>query len=359
MAARPTTVDRIRYLDRSQLVPEQEVFGNYYREIISQFGIDTEYYRHDDRAFAPVSSDVYDYTYGDDTTRSYFFTAPLVIYMEANSDSVNLNRFGIETDGDMVCYIVRDDFTECFRDKLGAPRFDTISAFVSGNIVKHVGPVSGEVSNSEISGYTSIDVSFTNFPCSGGLVSTTVSGDWTRFPVKFNRFVAESEAYTERTVNGTLTGSVNGFLNGLGNGLVSGVVSGDLQYFVEPEQRYGENWGIAPQVGDFFRIDFDELNHEEYEITRVHDKNLESDGLNPLLSRYIWRMDCVRRDPSYEDVVGDEIGNPTEEEFTNDRQFLNDAATIVSDEIFDYDNEIVDEAGADDSTSLDDIYGGY
>ena len=63
-------------------------------------------------------------------------------------------------------------------------------------------------------------------------------------------------------------------------------------------------------------------------------------------------MEVVRRDPSYEDVA-----SPTkEEEYTTNKVQLSNINEDVSDEIFDYENEIVDE---NDGINSDQVYGGY
>ena len=59
---------------------------------------------------------------------------------------------------------------------------------------------------------------------------------------------------------------------------------------------------IQPDVGDIVTIDFpDERSREQYEITECLDKNLASDGLNPLLHKYIWKCKARRYINSGED----------------------------------------------------------
>ena len=61
---------------------------------------------------------------------------------------------------------------------------------------------------------------------------------------------------------------------------------------------------IHPEVGDIVTIDFpDENNREQYEITDAFDKQLQSDGISPLLHKYIWKCKAKRHINSYEESV--------------------------------------------------------
>ena len=74
--------------------------------------------------------------------------------------------------------------------------------------------------------------------------------------------------------------------------------------------------------------------------------------MNPLLGKYIWKCDCVRRDPSYEDVEGE----TQEELLTTSKGEQNQWHEDVSNEIFDYDHEPVDDI---DGVNSDSVYGDY
>jgi hypothetical protein len=275
--------------------------------------------------------------------------------METMGDSVILQKFGIETDGDMDAFILIDDFTEQFRDSIGTAEFTTFTDLVlSGNIVSGAGILSAEIGNNEISGFTSAAVS--GLP--SGTVSGIYSGGFVRYPKKHHDLIYKADSYDNRRVDGVLSGTWSGTVDVSGTGSVSGLISGPLAYNTEDPGKYGgPNWKIAPQAGDFFRLDFHDENHEEYEITRVEDRDLQADGLNHLLSKYVWKMTCVRRDPSYENVIGEsEVGGLAEEEFTRSKIEQNHFHETESDDVFDYNNEEVSEV---DGIESDDIYGGY
>jgi hypothetical protein len=60
---------------------------------------------------------------------------------------------------------------------------------------------------------------------------------------------------------------------------------------------------IHPDVGDVIAIDFpDEKSREEYEITECYDKQLTTDGISPLLHKYVWKCKARRRVDSYDRI---------------------------------------------------------
>jgi len=386
MAIHPGTINDIRYLKRNRIVAEQQLQSSWYRELIHSYGIDASYFRQDFDAFTsttPTSAKNYDPIYGEQTSLSYWLSAEIVVYMEALGDQALLNKLGIETNGDFDAYILIDDFSEQFRDLVGVSATDEFITSLSGDINFGVGLLSGEVSNDDLNGYTSAYVNFdlvTSGYLSGGIsgeISGVVSGiynaDYTRHPRLYSDYIYKSGSYSDRAVLGSVSGILSGNINTNWNGTAIGAASGILGYYVDDSKDGGgNNWCISPKVGDFFRLDFYSEeggsvrdNHEEYEITQVVDRNLQVDGLNPLLSKYVWQMACVRRDPSYEDVIGasdnlnpnlDGTNGQKEEEFTTDKEFHNDRIEDASNEIFDYSEDIIDEWHG---LNSDAIYGGY
>jgi hypothetical protein len=348
-------IKQIRYHKEEDLEPQREIHRGYYREIIHQYGVDAAYFRKDLRAYESPSGVYVNYAYGEQTTATYYLNAPVIIYMEMEGDSLLLNKFGIETEGAGSCYILIEDFDEQFRDLIGTERLYIPNMQISGLVCEGSGCLSAEVIAPCLTGYVQECVTFDvpNLSATAGFVSGDLDMEFQRTPLVMNPFTKSSPEYTDQETSGTLFGPFSGVLDLSGNGVVVGTLSGSLAYKSTPAENAGPNWGIAPQVGDFFRIQFhDGVNNEEYEITQIRDKDLMTDGLNPLLDRYIWKMSVKRRDPSYELVVGDD----QEEPWTHDRQEQSDFHEIESDEIFDYDTTPVDDIDRENS---DDIYGGY
>jgi len=85
---------------------------------------------------------------------------------------------------------------------------------------------------------------------------------------------------------------------------------------------------IHPEVGDVIEIDFpDEKNREKYKITDCFDKSLQSDGISPLLHKYIWKCKARRYVDSYEDTGLE----PTEADKQLEEKIKHDA--VVEEEI--------------------------
>lgn len=103
---------------------------------------------------------------------------------------------------------------------------------------------------------------------------------------------------------------------------------------------------IHPEVGDVITIDFpDENNRQQFEITECNDKNLASDGINPLLHRYIWKCKARRYINSGEDFPEKNEANERLEEKLD---FLNNTDEILDKQIGRYDEK-----------NNDAVYGGY
>lgn len=161
----------------------------------------------------------------------------------------------------------------------------------------------------------------------------------------------------QSSVSGDSLGNITGFLVS-GDGIITGEVSMSGTYYTNPPAVRG--WKIAPQVGDFFRLsefqDGDNPNYEEYEITRVYDRNLQTDGINPLLGTYIWRCDVVRREPSHETININGVTEPDKENLIQDNTVHNEMQETSSDTVFDYENTASDTV---DTENSDNAYGGY
>jgi hypothetical protein len=347
-------INKLRFLKRSNLQNAQKLQKEWFREIIQFYGIDTVYFRKYLDFYRDPSGSICDYVYGESPTSEYYLSGDMIVYMEMLGDSFLLSKFGIETDGDAAIYFTIEDFNQQFKDEIGVTvsgKFDdmVVSALVSGFDYN----VSGTVSNSEISGFYSESLTTS---ASGNIIESIevpvkilppAVNDKLAFPNYYD--------YSDWDITGTLVGELKGFIGPSGTGILKGPVSGILTYNTKPAELRGPGWDkdIAPQVGDFFRIDFeDNNNYEEYEISRVSDRNLETDGLNPLLGKYIWKCDVVRRDPSYEDVIGD----IQEENQTTSKIEQNTWEEDVSNEIFEYDNTEVDLIDVENS---DAVYGDY
>ena len=80
---------------------------------------------------------------------------------------------------------------------------------------------------------------------------------------------------------------------------------------------------IHPDVGDIVTIDFpNDQSRQQFEITECFDKNLASDGINPLMHKYVWKCKAKRYVNSGEDFPEK---NEANERWKEGIDFLDDA----------------------------------
>lgn len=342
-------LNNIQYMYQKNLQAEQRLQAGYFRDVINAYGVPVIYFKNNLDYYNTPSGTLANYIYGESPTSRYTVSGLMNVFLKVDNDSPVLKRFGIETANTSEIYFMKDDFTHQYRDIIGIPTASIFSSYVSGNIINYSGIVLGEVYNNELSGLTSGNSIVTTT----GIVSGLYNFGFKTYPIPYNNDLAKTVYYTNRTVNGNLSGILTGGINVSGNGSVEGNVSGLLSYYLT---RTYDNWNeICPRVGDFFRLyEFDNIREtfEEYEITEILDKELTSQGLNPLLRRYIWRCSIVRRDPSHEIVSS----NIQEEKFTPNYMEFNNIKENISNTIFDYNTE---DADTKDKKGMDSVYGSY
>ena len=350
-------INQVQYIYQKNLQSEQRLQAGYYRDLINHYGIPCVYFKSNQDFFASPSGEVVDYTYGESPMSKYTLSGSFNVFMNIQEDNPFLKKFGMETSTNSEVYFLQQDFTETFRDLIGTPVSTTFANItVAGNIAGLSGTVSGTIvdTGTELSGWTSGAISLP----STGSMTTDASFTFARTPLKYNADLYRSGEYSQRVCDGTLSGTLNAVTDISGNGSCSGIVSGTLSYFSTVMPNAGPNWGIAPVVGDFYRlIEFDQVvgNYEEYEISDVQDRSLVAgaNGLNPLLKRYLWKCTVVRRDPSHEIVS---TGDLQKEKFTPELTVESGWHETVSNKIFDYSVQPVDTTDGVDS---DKIYGSF
>lgn len=125
--------------------------------------------------------------------------------------------------------------------------------------------------------------------------------------------------------------------------ILSGKIYGNVLFFDTNELgKYVEK--IHPSVGDLVEIDFPDGNSpERYEITECFDKQLTSDGISPLLHKYIWKCKARRYVDCNDDIDKNEADERLQEKLDH-QQLVNEK---VAEAISIYEN------------NEDAVYGGY
>lgn len=104
---------------------------------------------------------------------------------------------------------------------------------------------------------------------------------------------------------------------------------------------------IHPMIGDIITIDFPNCSsREQYEITDCFDKQLTTDGISPLLHKYIWKCSARRYINTYEPMEYNEDNSRLEEQHEKNAIIKEEVAKKIS--LYDT-NDYTD----------DSAYGGY
>jgi hypothetical protein len=349
-------VNTLQYLQKDHIEESQKLQMGYYRDLINQYGIPIKYFKHNTTYLKNFRTDREDYIRGENPHLEFQTSAELMAYVQVDNSIVQLTTFGLQTNDNFKVSFLIPDFEWAHSQWLGEEQtlsgiYQEFSADVSGfNTV-----LSSEYINSDgwLSGVVSSQESFTELD--SGITSGSITCQFTAYDPQliiqpllylrnyydaFKVYQSEFDLYYSSNVDAS------------GNGQVTGYISGDISYnkytnFMDFRKR------IIPQVGDVIRIEIADT-FEDLEVTQILDRRPTTDGLNPLLKKYIWQLDCVRREVSHEDMIGEhpqEIATPIDiiDKQRGIREYL-------SDQEFDYNTE---DADSRDKMRSDRIYGAY
>ena len=363
----------LRYLRKGSLEQERKIFENYFKDLIYNYGVDTIYFRHNTQYpekldTTPKMDGLEDLIYGENSNMEYYLSGEMVVYIEIENDIFELTKYGLQPNENITLYFTVNDFNTKFATELGSKRefvdtiqftntfsFDVQYVYHEGEEVGY----NGESVSYDSSESQSIELS-SNFTISGlsGSIYTEIpygsSGSIQissfdvfvnvdeGYKIPVNKYIAKSEDYVVK--GGDYMGASFGTAN-VGTSSCECTARVGVIYY-EPVSPNTYNTNIMPQVGDFFRMPFFDGTYEEYEITNIADRIMTADGINPLLGKYIWKCQSVRRAPSHEEVIG---GTEMENKANPEIQNLNSyAIDELANSINDY------EYSGDDK-----VYGGY
>lgn len=293
------TTDQIRYLRRKNLEEEARIMGNYYSDIVSQYGIDCIYHKMDMSNFSDFKA-VIDQNailrraYGYEITPQYHISVDTVAFAEVDSDVFNLNKIGYTPNADITLVFDRIRFACDLAPVIGRYKEYSIEEREVAVEVPEFNPDDQDIWPMEIDlGDAS---TFTCGVMSGqmrcvlsgyeiGKKQTVVCDPYenARFKVCFPKnedlyyslkYSIESDDYLEAMLFLTFTVDKVAAGNGTYRYLLRGKTHGSVLFFdLDQLGKYAEL--THPSVGDIVEIDFpDENNREKYEITDCFDKQL-------------------------------------------------------------------------------------
>lgn len=343
------TPEELRYIKNEALVQERALMANYYKDLIDSYGVDVIYIKRDQ--FFETSGINSDIIYGHQQSPKYSLSSNMISFMEVDNAIMSILDIGNTPVDEVTFYFGLTDFAVRFSNELSQFKEYPIDIIVGDcRLTKTV--LSGHFTSDVVSGNYLYNISGT-IPASG--ITSEVSAI---IPVEnIPKLDIAANPYIYQSFVSTIQGGY-----ALPRLMINiskkpckyeYTLSGGVLYSsLELASKFSNK--IKPIAGDVIRIDFPNVDLyvgqcEEYEITEVVDrKPTSSDGINPLLGRYIWKCKTKRRIPSYEKLNGQDFSEQAsqhqEDLLAKEQHNINSTFK----DIFNY-SEV----------SKDNIYGGY
>ena len=362
MAINQNDLSEIRYIKRQNLEQESKMVGNWYRDLLRSYGVDCNYYKLKlpfPEVFHTVvnRNNVVRAAYGEDPDPDYKLSAEMITYMEVENDIFQLNKFGIVPNTNVNFYFDSTDFATSLAYRLGQ--------YMEYPITTQV--IEIDFTEDEVDDFEDLIVPFKceilSGECSIPLKSSEIEikiGEESKLDVEI---LSMSEPRIDFPVNENIYKSFNYSIkakeaddvllffdfkitkNGEKNYKLIGKLHG-VVLFRDLRQVSKYSIDIHPEVGDIITIDFpDAKSREQFEITEASDINLASDGINPLLHKYIWKCKAIRFVPNASNRIPEE--NLENSRLLEKFDFEASAQEAIAKKISEYPEE------------EDKIYGGY
>lgn len=364
MAIIQNNLPEIRYSKPQNLTQESKIVGNWYRDLLRSYGLDCHYYKLKipyPEIFRTVvnRNNVIRAAYGEDPDPDFKLSADMISYMEVENDIFQLNKFGVVPTTNVNFYFDSTDFATALAYRLGQYREypvyeQEIEITFTENEVDQFEDLIVPFACDILSGECSIPFGSSNLEldldkdAELDVEVVSITEPHIDFPV--NEYIYHSFKYEvkAREADDIIlkfsfkivdTGKKRDKFQLIGK-LTGVVLFRDLSLV----SKYSEE--IHPEVGDIITIDFpDAKSREQYEITEAADINLASDGINPLLHRYIWKCKAIRFVPNASTNIPEK--NEANSRLLEKFDFDNASQEIIAKKISEYpDNE-------------DRVYGGY
>lgn len=374
----------IRYLNNTER--EQKIIGNYYRDIIRQYGVDVNYYKlripYMEQFKTIVDQNtVLLHAYGYDEEPDYSVSANMISYMEVQDDLLQLDKYGIIPNTTVNFWFDREDFACALAQKMGqlkeykvkeaefvlevpecpedaipydfhgetytyslsddifpyAIGFDVPETFeteiLSGRFAVTIGPYELEKEYTvpcQVLDHGEVDIKIpTNVYTANSFKRRITNDDFVETLLFLTYKVTRVQVGRNDEYKYVLHGRLHG-----------GVLFNDVTQI----GKYSDL--IHPEVGDVVTIGFPNGDsRQQYEITECTDKRITNDGINPLLGQYVWVCKAKRR---LDNDEGLPEGNQDNDRIKEGLELLNNSDEVIAGKIGDYDEQ-----------DNDAVYGGY
>lgn len=315
---------KFSYIDYERNKGAIEMFRHQINQAIFNYGSDLQYFRRYNSFFQEDDKNAANYIYGEDTTAEFYASGMVRAFVQVENMAWNFNQIGLEGTEQVTIYLSIDNFEQAFEDKISKIDTRLIEADVYGSTLTN--EVTGIIREPEFEASV-----YAQFSESDMKVHNT---DITIIPKNVNPGFYKSIKYQEN--KSEISGSLKGKLKYDKEKpfIVSGTLKGELSFHGSKNLENAETWKrLAPQVGDYFKLEVESGISEEWEVTQIYDKNLTKSGLNPLLGKYVYLVSAARRIQSYENNTKEmDFKNPGEDIDSIFGNISNGSANIMADQ---------------------------
>ena len=292
----------LRYAKLDSVEEERAYLNNVYQELIRHYGFDATYYRRDTDFGTDGESEMMIYGYKSDPRFSKRTNIRTLV--KYNDYTFLLNGEGFVPSDKIQMYFGINEFAASFVDDIGAFRNFKVEETTGYAVDRHglmTVPFSSEVYEGTLSVEVTpgakvvqtpdYEIKSSNIPC---------------YSVAYNPYVFKSLSTDYR--HGYFASNINVDYDSTHGRKVWYRVYGDVLYsdFFQNERVLTE---VHPNPGDIVEVDFHTSDgvKEQYEITEVVSrKPLDSDGISPLVGRYVYLCNAVRRISQHEELAPEE-----------------------------------------------------
>lgn len=281
--------NRFTYIDFERNKGAINMIKHQVEQAISNYGIDLTYFRKYNTFFKGEDENNSNLIYGEDTTAEFYASGTIRAYVSIDNMGWNFNQIGLEATEQINLYITIDNFEQSFANKIGKIETKEIEIPMSGNTINH--EVTGMIREPEFQAFA-----YSEFDDKLRLINPKLH--MIDKEVNDSFYLTKKYTTNEYALSADMTGRLK--YDDQHPFSVYGLMYGKVSYHSLDNIEDSSTWGLAPQVGDYFRMTTPTGITEEWEVSNVYDRNLTKSGINPLLGKYIYQIAAVRRVESYE-----------------------------------------------------------
>lgn len=285
------------YMDYARNAEAIKYIQKHFDDMIRIYGIPLTYFRKKNTFFEQdLSKKTANPIYGEDRCADYYIEQEVRAFLNITEYQWLYNAMGFEAQEQITIYISIPDFQDKFIEQVGSLTTEEIEVEVEGNLTFR--EVTGVIDRPEFYATLYGELDDKN--------NVEIFPKAEQRPIGSAFYKSDVVHVSQKlpTIYGSLKGKIKSDPNDFRK--IKGKVKGSLQFPSLQNKDSGPTWKIAPQVGDFFKLNYPEIT-EEYVITEIFDRILNNNGgINPLLGKFVYQCTATRRNPSHEELKNED-----------------------------------------------------